>query len=381
MVRPGLARLALTVVVVLLLVVAQVQIWSAAPAYDAGGRVLNAALAAAMTLPILLARRWPLPVALGVLAAVTLDQVLGGHGGYQWFVVVLVVYALGAHAGALAGPVGAGVVAVLLLAVDIPRLREGAPVDEVLPGWAVLVGVYGLGRWLRHRRREVARLSDRAAELERDQETAARRAVDLERARIALELHDLVAHSMSVIVLQAQAGRRVVGTDPTAADGALAAIESTGRNGMTELRRLLDVLHLDGETGDLDPRPGLASLPVLAERVGSAGMPVTVAIEGCERPLPAGVDLSAYRIVQEALTNALRHAGRATASVGVTYGADTIELRISDDGTGTTESQAGGGHGLAGMRERVRLFGGTIEAGPGPTGGFLVRAVLPTGSP
>jgi len=173
------------------LVVAQVQIRSAAPAYDAGGRVLNAALAAAMTLPILLARRWPLPVALGVLAAVTLDQVLGGDGGYQWFVVVLVVYALGAHAGALAGPVGAGVVAVLLLAVDIPRLREGAPVDEVLPGWAVLVGVYGLGRWLRHRRREVARLSDRAAELERDQETAARRAVDLERARIALELHDL----------------------------------------------------------------------------------------------------------------------------------------------------------------------------------------------
>ena len=381
MARPGLARLALTVVVVVLLVLAQVQIWSAAPAYEVGGRGLNAALAAAMTVPILLARRWPLPAALAVLTAVMLDQVLGGDGGYQWFVVVLVVYALGAHAGAWAGPLGAGMVAVLLLAVDIPRLRDGAPVDEVLPGWAVLTGVYGLGRWLRHRRREVARLSDRAAELERDQAAAARRAVDLERARIAIELHDLVAHSMAVIVLQAQAGRRVVDTDPTATDGALAAIESTGRGSMAELRRLLDVLHLDGETDDLDPRPGLASLPVLAERVGGAGMPVTVAVEGCARPLPAGVDLSAYRIVQEALTNALRHAGRATASVGVTYGPDTIELRISDDGTGTTDGQTGGGHGLAGMRERVRLFGGTLEAGPGPTGGFCVRAVLPTGSP
>ena len=381
MARPGLARLALTGVVALLLVVAQVQIWPAAPAYEVGGRALNAALAAAMTLPILLAGRWPLPAALVVLAAVTVDQVLGGDGGYQWFVVVLIVYALGAHAGAVAGPVGAGVVAALVLAVDLPRLRDGAPVDEVVPAWAVLAGVYGFGRWVRHRRREVTRLSDRAAELERDQEAAARRAVDLERARIAVELHDLVAHSMAVIVLQAQAGRRVIGTDAAAADGALAAIESTGRSAMAELRRLLDVLHLDGETDDLDPRPGLASLPALAERVGRAGMPVTIAVDGCERPLPAGVDLSAYRIVQEALTNALRHAGRAAASVGVTYGADTIELRISDDGAGTPDGLGGGGHGLAGMRERVRLFGGTLEAGPSPTGGFRVRAVLPTGSP
>ena len=379
--RPGLARLALTGVVTLLLVVAQVQIWSAAPAYDVGGRALNAALAAAMTLPILFARQWPLPAALVVLAAVTLDQVLGGTGGYQWFVVVLIVYALGAHAGPLAGPVGASVVAVLLLAVDIPRLRDGAPVDEVLPGWAVLAGVYGLGRWLRHRRSELDRLADRTAQLERDQEAAAREAVELERARIALELHDLVAHSMAVIVLQAQAGRRVVRTDASTADQALAAIESTGRSAMAELRRLLDVLHLEGEPDDLDPRPGLAQLQVLADRVGRAGMPVTIAVEGRERPLPAGVELSAYRIVQEALTNALRHAGRATASVGVTYAADSIELRICDDGAGTPDGPGSGGHGLAGMRERVRLFGGTLEAGPGPTGGFRVRAVLPTGAP
>jgi signal transduction histidine kinase len=148
---------------------------------------------------------------------------------------------------------------------------------------------------------------------------------------------------------------------------------------MTELRRLLDVLHVDATSDDLEPRPGLAHLPALAERVGRAGMPVTVAVDGRERPLPPGVDLSAYRIVQEALTNALRHAGRASARVGVTYRADEVEVRVSDDGIGTAATEPGGGHGLAGMRERVRLFGGTLEAGPTPAGGFCVRAVLPTG--
>ena len=381
MARPGLARAALTGVVLLLLVVAQVQVWSAAPAYDVGGRGLNAVLAAAMTLPVLLARRWPLPVALAVLAAVTLDQLLGGQGGYQWFVVVLVVFALGAHAGPVAGPLGGAVVAGLVLAVDLPRLRSGAPVDEVLPAWAVLVGVYGLGRWLRHRRTEVARLADRADALERDQQAAAREAVRLERARIAGELHDLVAHSMAVIVLQAQAGRRVLGTDPASAEGALAAIEATGREGMTELRRLLDVLHLAAVAGDIEPRPGLAHLPALAERVGSAGMPVTVAVDGQKRPLPPGVDLSAYRIIQEALTNALRHAGMATAKVAVTYRTHEVEVRVDNDGAGPVATHPGGGHGLAGMRERVRLFGGTLEAGPTPNGGFCVRAVLPTEPP
>ena len=164
-----------------------------------------------------------------MLAAVTLDQVLGGDGGYQWFVVVLVVYALGAHAGAVAGPVGAAVVAVLVLAVDLlgcatgPRSTRCCPPGPCSPastGWAGGCGTVA---------REVARLADRADALERDQQAAAREAVDLERARIARELHDLVAHSMAVIVLQAQAGRRVLGTDPAAADGALAAIESTGR--------------------------------------------------------------------------------------------------------------------------------------------------------
>jgi signal transduction histidine kinase len=377
MARPGHARAALAVVVLLLLVMAQVQIWSAPPAYDVGGRGLAAALAAAETLPLLLARRQPLAVAVGVLAAVALDHLLGGAGGHQWFAVLLVLFALGRHADPLAGALGGLLVAVLVGVVDVPRLRAGAPLDEVLPAWVVLALVFGLGRWLRHRAHEAVRLREHAASLERDQQAAAREAVALERATIARELHDLVAHSMAVIVLQAQAGRRVLATDPAAAEGALTAIEQTGREGMAELRRLLDVLHVDEARDDLDPRPGLSLLPALAERVTGAGQPVELAVHGAQRPLPPGVDLSAYRIVQESLTNSLRHAGRASARVGVTYRPGEVEVRVSDDGDGSA-ADGGGGHGLAGMRERVRLFGGTLEAGPTATGGFCVRAVLPT---
>ncbi|MFQ6172783.1 sensor histidine kinase [Oryzobacter sp. R7] len=380
MARPGLARAALAVMVLALAVLAQAQIWTAPPAYPVGGRGLNALLALAATLPLLLARRQPLPVTVAVLAAVVADHVLGGEGGYQWFAVVVVVFSLGRHAGARTAAAGVLLVAVLVAAVDVPRLRAGAPLDEVLPAWAILAGVLGLGRWLRSRRREVDDLEGRAEALQRDQQAAAREAVVHERAAIARELHDLVAHSMAVIVLQAQAGRRVLATDPAAAEGALAAIEATGREGMTELRRLLDVLHVEEARDDLDPRPGLAQLPALVDRVGRAGLPVELAVDGPERPLPAAVDLSLYRVAQEALTNALRHAGRARARVGVTYRAGEVEVRVVDDGDGSAPA-GGTGHGLDGMRERVRLFGGTLEAGPMPAGGFSVRAVLPTERP
>lgn len=377
MARTGLARAALVVVVLAVAVLAQAQVWTAPASYAAGGRGLNALVALVATLPLLMARSHPLPVAVVVLAAISADHVLGGEGGYQWFAVLVVLFSLGRHAGSRAVVAGGLLVAVLVALVDVPRLRAGAPVDEVVPAWVVLACVLGLGRWLRSRRREVDDLEGRAEALERDQQAAAREAVVLERATIARELHDLVAHSMAVIVLQAQAGRRVLATDPAAAEGALAAIEATGREGMTELRRLLDVLHVEEAQDDLDPRPGLAQLPALVERVGRAGLPVELEVDGPERPLPPAVDLSLYRVAQEALTNALRHAGRARARVGVTYRAGEVEVRVVDDGDGTG-SGGGTGHGLAGLRERVRLFGGTLEAGPLPAGGFSVRAVLPT---
>ena len=270
--------------------------------------------------------------------------------------------------------------AALVLSVDIPRLQAGDPVDEVLPAWLILGGTWGLGRWMQHRRAEMSGLKTRAEALERDREEATRAAVNHERARIARELHDLVAHSLAVIVLQAQAADRVLSTDVEAARCALAAIDSTGREGLGELRRMLDIL-VDLDQDDLEPRPSLDHLDLLVNRVRSAGLPVSVSVSGRPRPLPAGLDLSAYRIVQEALTNTLKHGGRTDVEVCVAYLPDALELTIADQGSGAAAPAAavpGAGHGLIGMRERAHLFGGTVEAGPESSGGFRVHAVLPT---
>ena len=377
---PQVARVALVLTVVGLLVSAQVQIWTAPPAYDVGGRALNAVLATAFTLPVLLARRFPLVVLLVVLAAAAVDHLLGGDLGQPWFVLLLAVFALGAHGSAWGSAVGLFVLAGLVLSVDIPRLQAGDPVDEVLPAWFIVGGTWGLGRWMQHRREEMRGLTTRAEALERDREEATRAAVNHERARIARELHDLVAHSLAVIVLQAQAADRVISSDVAAARCALAAIDSTGREGLAELRRMLDIL-VDLEPDDLEPRPSLDHLDLLVNRVRGAGLPVSVSVSGRPRPLPVGLDLSAYRIVQEALTNTLKHGGGTEVEVDVAYRTDALELTIADQGPGATapaDAASQAGHGLIGMRERARLFGGTVEAGPEPSGGFRVHAVLPT---
>jgi signal transduction histidine kinase len=215
------------------------------------------------------------------------------------------------------------------------------------------------------------------AQLERDREEAARAAVDAEPARIARELHDLVAHSMGVMVIQAQAAQRVLRIDPAATEQALTSIEVTGRQGLAEMRRLLDVLVGTEETAPLAPQPALRHLDTLLDQVRAAGLPVEVSLDGSESPLPPGVDLSAYRIVQEALTNTLRHAGPAHARVRLHYHHDCFDVEVVDDGTTTTGSDNTGGHGLIGMRERVALYGGTLHTGHQPEGGYLVRAHLP----
>ena len=242
--------------VVVLAVTAQLQVWSNPPAYDTGGRLLNAALAAAYTFPLLLARRWPLAVLVVVLAAISVDYVLGGQGGQQWFAVLIAVYGVGAYATRTAATVGLALVAIVVLAVDLPRLQDGDPLDEVLPGWFVLAGAWGLGAWLQHRRSAMTALTEQAEALARDRDEATRAAVAYERARIARELHDLVAHSMAIMVLQAQAGSRVIEADVEAAKRAFDAIETSGREGMTELRRLLDVLLVDPEPDGRRPAAG-----------------------------------------------------------------------------------------------------------------------------
>jgi signal transduction histidine kinase len=214
-----------------------------------------------------------------------------------------------------------------------------------------------------------------ARTLQRQREEDADRAVAEERARLARELHDVVAHAVSMVVVQAEAGA-AAGGPPERVEETFDAIADTGRTALSELRRLLGVLRDPGEPGPRDPQPGVAQLEPLVEVVRRAGLPVDVRVEGAGRPLPPGVDLSAYRIVQEALTNTVKHAGPARASVLLRYGERHLDVEVVDDGRGPRNG-APAGHGLAGMRERTALLGGELDVGRGPGGGFAVRARLP----
>jgi signal transduction histidine kinase len=213
---------------------------------------------------------------------------------------------------------------------------------------------------------------------ERERDIAAREAVVEERARIARELHDAIAHNVSMMVVQAGAERRTLEQESQTRE-VLETVEQIGRSALTEMRRLVGMLRSDGDD-PLAPQPGLRDLETLVTQVREAGLPVELAIGGEPRQLPVGLELSAYRIVQEALTNALKHAGgNAHATVRVAYGPDSLELEIVDDGAGSPAAAAtGGGHGLVGMRERVALYGGRFEAARRTGGGFAVRVLLPT---
>jgi signal transduction histidine kinase len=198
-----------------------------------------------------------------------------------------------------------------------------------------------------------------------------------ERARISRELHDVVAHAISLMTVQAGAERLALGNERPQTSEALEQIEITGRQTLAEMRRLLGKLRDPEAAVDLAPQPGLSQLPTLAERVTRAGLPVALDVEGTPGPMWPGVDISAYRIVQEGLTNALKHAKAQRATVRVRFVDDRVELEIADDGRGSSAQSNGSGHGLSGMRERVALYGGTLDAGPQPQGGWAVQASLP----
>jgi signal transduction histidine kinase len=225
-------------------------------------------------------------------------------------------------------------------------------------------------------RRVVGDRERRAQIAERERDLVAREAVVEERARIARELHDVIAHHVSMIVLQAGAERRVLDGANSSTREVLETVERTGRSALTEMRRLLGMLRADANE-PLAPQPGLTDVPTLVTQLREAGLPVDLQVEGERRELPVGIELSAYRIVQEALTNALKHAGEARASVNIRYRSDSLELEIIDDGTGAAAQVSSGGHGLVGMRERVALYGGRLDAGRRPSGGFAVRVLLP----
>jgi signal transduction histidine kinase len=361
------------------------------------------------TVPVAWRRRAPYAVLAATWAAATVHLALGFKPTFAEAAMVIAVYTVAAHRprreAALAGILfGVGMVGYGLIA----QAKYPAPFADSLQSW-VLVFVQFTAAWFlgdlqKRRLAYMAKLEALNAQLAEEQELRSRFAVAEERGRIARELHDVVAHSVSVMVVQAGAARRTMATSPEQATTALGQIESTGRQALVELRRLLGLLR-DGE-GDpskaaaLAPQPSLEHLESLAASAREAGLAVEVSVEGDPRPLPAGVDLSAYRIVQEALTNSLKHAGRARADVRVRYGREALEVQVTDDGSGGPEAASGGaglvvvafgpdgelqvsnppadgGHGLIGMRERVALFGGTLETGPRPGGGYRVAARLP----
>jgi signal transduction histidine kinase len=349
---------------------AQYEIW-AGPLFDdgiPGPRLPNAFLLLLITVPLAWRRRAPTVVFALVLISVGLqvsqiDEVRSAQPPFQdWIALLVVFYSLGAHAerrrALVAGALGGAAVVVGDL---VKLLSGGAGIEDTLPAWFMLAAAYGVGFALR---------------LEQEREQKARLAVAEERARIARELHDIVAHAISVIVVQAQAGQRVLEGEQASAREALGSIETTGRQALVEMRRLLGILRKEDRELALAPRPSLAYLDVLAERVREAGLPVELHVEGEAKPLPPGVELSAYRIVQEALTNTLKHAGPASAQVIVRYGAEEVELEITDDGRGPVDGREGG-QGLIGMRERAALVGGYVESGTNGGRGYTVRARLP----
>ncbi|MGH3016291.1 MAG: sensor histidine kinase, partial [Gaiellaceae bacterium] len=322
---------------------AQFEIWAHPLADDGipGPQLPNAAFLLLITVPLAWRRRAPTVVFAVVLASIGLqisliDEARSDQPPFQhWIALLVVFYSLAAHAerrrALVAGALGGGV----FVAGDIADLVSGAAgLADTMPAWFMLGAAYGVGFALRGQRIQSTVLAHRAERLEQEREQKARLAVAEERVRIARELHDIVAHAISVIVVQAQAGQRVLEGEQASARDALGSIETTGRQALVEMRRLLGILRKEDRELALAPRPSLAYLDVLAERVREAGLPVELRVEGEAKPLPPGVDLSAYRIVQEALTNALKHAGPASAQVVVRYRPEEIELEISDDGRG-----------------------------------------------
>ncbi|HSC93251.1 MAG TPA: sensor histidine kinase [Gaiellaceae bacterium] len=332
-----------------------------------GSRPVLALTALAITLPLALRRRFPLATVLVVFLATTLQDVLTvPTDGLSTVVALLVAsYSCAFYAEGRRAAVG------LAAALGLMAATVSDPGDFAF-AVVLVAGAWGAGRLVRRQQL----LADALA---REQEARARAAVADERARLARELHDVVAHSVSTIVVQAEAGEALLEHDPERARESFHAITGSGRQALAELRRMLGLLRSADGAPDLGPQPGLGQLESLVEQMRAVGLPVELSVEGRPRALPPGVDLSAYRIVQEALTNALKHARPAHARVTVRYGEDDVELEVVDDGDGPGPV-ASGGLGLAGMRERVRLYGGSLEAGRGSAGGFSVRARLPVGT-
>lgn len=333
----------------------------------------------------------------GVLAwrrvAPTLTMMVAGFGTGAWFfvghtdgfvplAVMIALYSVAAYGSRSDGVISLVITEIFVIITFVAMMAGGEPFSSIqlVVNVLMFVGIWVLGDRTRVRRELVQQLRAQAEQAERSRELGTELAVADERSRIARELHDVVAHTVSVMVVQAGAGRRVAEADPARAAATLGAIEEVGREALADLRRMVGVLREENGAGELAPQPSLDDLEDLVQRLAGAGLPVRLARLGEPRALPSGIELSAYRIVQEALTNVMKHAG-VVRSVMVTlrFGEGALVVEVDDDGRGAAgaASEPNPGSGVVGMRERVAVFDGRLQVGPRPEGGYRVRAVLP----
>ena len=344
------------------------------------------------SVPVLVRRYrlwWSVALTIAILIASVFDPIIAVSVGFSSLVVL---YTIAAHqpirpALALTAVLWVSLTATSFFPSDFDFTNTQLVIG-LLYSYIMLSIAFGIGRAVHNRRRNLVELHERARLAEENQVALATQAVADERRRIARELHDVVAHHISVMGVMATGARRMLTKDPAKADEALATIETTGRSTLREMRRLLDVLRSNEENDDTDddltPQPGLDAVHALIGQVRDAGLAVNLVINGEPYGTDPGIALTVFRIVQECLTNTLKHAGPARAGVRITYGETGLELEISDNGTGPKSLHTGSsrvGHGLVGMRERVALYGGTLRTGPRPGGGFRVHAVIPIDSP
>jgi signal transduction histidine kinase len=343
---------------------------------------LAAAVQVASLVPVAFRRVAPLPAIAASAGAFVPYAIAYGAGNslVQLFSGVLLMYAVGRYGDGRSLPVGAAIGSLILLVTGLSNYLIG-PADWLF-AFSIFGAALGFGVAMRIQVQRSASFAEAAEHAEREREMTARAAVHEERARIARELHDVVAHNVGLIVLQAGGARSVLDTDPERARTALQQVEATGRQTLAEMRHLVGILRVD-EPLERQPLPRLERLPALLDEARASGLTVELEVEGPPLDLPAGVELASYRLIQEALTNVAKHAASAHTQVRLSYEHDRLRIEVIDDGGSsggardTSVTMPRSGHGLIGMQERVHLYDGRLQAGPLPGGGFRVEAVLP----
>lgn len=338
-------------------------------------------LMTAGAVPLLFRRRFPAAVVIAVTGATIAYSVavydLSGQPPIEPFLSMLVayysaaVYSRGANDDLITA-----IAAVAFLAEEVGALTAGRALGDIFPAVLFVAVLWGLGRVVRSRHHLVIQLEKRNLLLESQRAALAKVAVERERSRIARELHDVIAHSLSVMVVQASAERRVLPRDAESTRSVFLSIEQAGREALAELRRLLGIIRKEEGPAPLTPQPGLSQIDALVGSARTAGLKVDVETEGTKRTIPSSIDLSAYRIIQEALTNVIKHAHASRVDIRICYLDHDMELEVSDDGDGPKNGPASG-FGLVGIRERVSLYGGSLEVGSSATGGFRLVTRLP----